>query len=292
MVWSSQMPRLRPRRWSPRRLARYPKAFRIEYRKADANGVGFYDATSPNIGGTHALRVLAPTDMPTAEVPHHFLWVLPVEAGLPRIYGDGLETLRSLDVHNAYNLTILEPSFGIEPWYADNPDDVGARHETFLTTELLPWATENLARTGNEQSWLIGFSKSGLGAITLILKHPDLFTLAAAWDFPANLSSHDGFGASSARSYGTNANFLASYRLTRAFLEAHRAPFLLQNRLWIGGYDVFGADMSDFGALLTSTEIRHMTGTWQQMPHRWDGGWMPEALAALGEASAALGADG
>ncbi len=217
--------------------------------------------------------------------------MLPVEAGLPRIYGDGLETLRGLDAHNAYNLTLLEPSFGIEPWYADNPDDEGASHETFLTTELLPWVTENLARTGDEQSWLIGFSKSGMGATTLILRNPDRFTLAAAWDFPANLSSYDGFGASSARSYGTNDNFLASYRLTPAFLAAHRAPFLLENRLWIGSYDVFEPDMIDFGALLTATGIRHMTGTPRQMPHRWDGGWIPEALAALREASTALIAD-
>src|ERR1700748_1943330 len=130
------MPRLRPRRWSPKRLARYPKAFRIEYRRTDANGVALYDATSPTIGGTHALRVLSPTGEAPTEVPHNFLYVLPVEAGLPRIYGDGLETLRSLAVHNTYNLTVLEPSFGIEPWYADTPDDEGAQHESFLTTEL------------------------------------------------------------------------------------------------------------------------------------------------------------
>ena len=116
------------------------------------------------------------------------------------------------------NLTLLSRPSGSSPGYADNPDDEGASHETFLTTELLPWVTENLARTGDEQSWLIGFSKSGMGATTSILRNPDRFTLAAAWDFPANLSSYDEFRASSARSYGTNDNFLASYRLTPAFL--------------------------------------------------------------------------
>ena len=56
-------------------------------------------------------------------MPHNFLYVLPVEAGLATLYGDGLETLRALDAQNEYNLTIIEPSFAIEPWYADNPND-------------------------------------------------------------------------------------------------------------------------------------------------------------------------
>lgn len=38
---------------------------------------------------------------------------------------------------------------------------------------------------------LIGFSKSGIGAQDLILRHPDLFTLAASWDFPANMATYD-----------------------------------------------------------------------------------------------------
>ena len=57
-----------------------------------------------------------------------------------------------------------------------------------MTSELEPWVKANLATTGTEQNWLIGFSKSGIGAEDLLLKHPDLFTLAATWDFPADMS--------------------------------------------------------------------------------------------------------
>ena len=32
-----------------------------------------------------------------------------------------------------------------------------------MTQELVPWIKQNLATTGHEQTWLIGFSKSGLG---------------------------------------------------------------------------------------------------------------------------------
>ena len=240
--------------WSAGPASAPSNTLQVDYTGTDANGVAQYNVTSPDDGGTQVMRVLAPTN-PTPGVAHNFLFVLPVEAGLSTVYGDGLETLRALDAQDQYNLTIIEPSFGIEPWYADNPNDPSVRYETFLTNDLVPWVTQHLATTGAEQKWLIGFSKSGIGATDLILKHPDVFTLAAAWDFPADMSTYDQFGSSSASSYGTNDNFLTGYRLTPSFIEAHKAPFLSKNRIWIGGYDVFQTDMTDFDALLSSEAV-------------------------------------
>ena len=265
--------------WSAGTASVPSNTLQVDYTGTDVNGVASYNVTSPDDGGTQVMRVLAPTN-PTPAVPHNFLFVLPVEAGLSTVYGDGLETLRALDAQDQYNLTIIEPSFGIEPWYADNPNDPTVRYETFLTNDLVPWVTKNLAKTGAEQNWLIGFSKSGIGATDLILKHPDVFTLAAAWDFPADMSTYDQYSGS-ASSYGSNDNFLTNYRLTPAFIDAHRAPFLSKNRIWIGGYNAFQTDMTDFDALLTSEAVVHSTETPQYVPHRWDSGWVQIALAAL-----------
>ena len=168
--------------------------FEVDYLGTDASGIESYDMISANNGyGPQVLRVLRPTD-PAPGVAHNFLYVLPVEAGLGDEYGDGLATLQALNAQNQYNLTIIEPSFYIDPWYANNPDDVNLQYETFMTTELEPWVSANLATTGTEQNWLIGFSKSGYGAQDLILKYPNLFTLAASWDFPADMSSYDALG--------------------------------------------------------------------------------------------------
>ena len=216
-------------------------------------------------------------------MPHSFLYVLPVEASLETVYGDGIATLEALDAQNQYNLTIIEPSFAIKPWYADNPDNSNLRYETFMTSDLVPWVTQNLSTTGHEQNWLIGFSKSGIGGQDLLLKHPDVFTLAASWDFPADMSSYDQFGG--AANYGTDANFQANYRLTPIFLEAHKLPFISNNRIWIGGYQGFETDISDYDALLNSVGIAHTTGTPTLMPHRWDSGWVQIALAALSQDS-------
>ena len=214
-----------------------------------------YNVISANNGdGPQTLRVLTPTN-PAAGVAHNFLIVLPVEAGLGSDFGDGLATLQSLNAQNQYNLTIVEPTFAIDSWDANNPNDPRLQYETFLTQELVPWIKQNLATTGNEQTWLIGFSKSGLGAQDLILKHPDLFTLAASWDFPADMATYDGLGSDPAANYGTDANYQANYRLTTTFVDQYKGPFLNSNRIWIGGYSLYQTDVSDYDAILTSEGI-------------------------------------
>jgi hypothetical protein len=134
-------------------------------------------------------------------------------------------------------------------------------------------------------------SKSGLGAQDLLLKHPDLFAAAASWDFPADMASFNQFGASSADQYGTDANFQTNYRLTPSFLDAHKAPFTSQDRIWIGGFEAFETDVSDYDALLTSEGIAHTVETPQLMAHDWDPGWMSDALASLSEDGSQMRAD-
>ena len=259
--------------------------FEAHYLSTDANGVQSYDMISASNGyGPQILRVLRPTN-PAAGVAHNFLFALPVEAGLGTTFGDGMATMEAANAQNQDNLTIIEPSFATESWYANNPNDPNLQYETFMTSELQPWVKANLATTGTEQSWLIGFSKSGIGGQDLLLKHPDLFTLAATWDFPADMSSYDEYGASSAGSYGTDANFQANYRLSAAFVDAHKAPFVGTNRMWIGGYSAFQTDMTDYGALLNAEGIGHSTETPTPTTHAWNSGWVPLALAALEQES-------
>ena len=255
--------------------------FHIRYTSTDAYGVRSYQVSSPdNRPGIQVMRVLAPTH-PAPGVPHNFLYVLPVQPGINIAFGDGLNTLRRLDAQDQYNLTIIEPTFAIDPWYADNPNNPNIRYETFMTAEIVPWVEKHLATTGHQQNWLIGFSKSGLGAQDLILKHPGIFALAASWDFPADMPSYDELGGDPATSYGTNANFQANYRLTPAFVKAHSGPFLQQDRIWIGGNTAFPTDMSDYAKLLAKTGILFTREVPRSIAHSWGSGWVPDALAAL-----------
>jgi hypothetical protein len=267
----------------------------VTFAGTDASGVDSYNMTSTEDGGsTQVTRVLKPSN-PAAGVKHNFLFVLPVEPDQGTSFGDGVATMAAANAQNQYNLTIIEPSFPTDPWYADNPTDSTMQYESFLTTQLVPWVKANLATTGTEQNWLIGFSKSGIGGQDLILKHPDLFSVAASWDFPAAMTSYAGadpygtVGGGSAGNYGTDANFQANYRLSSSFLTAHKAPFTSANRIWIGGYSAFQQDMASYDSLLTQVGIEHTTETPTPTSHAWNGGWVPQALAALEQDSVALG---
>jgi hypothetical protein len=264
------------------------ETFAPSYASTDANGIQTYNFVSPLDGpGPQEVRVLQPTD-PAPGVAHNFLYVLPVEAGLGDVFGDGLETMATLNAQNQYNLTIIEPTFALDPWYANSSTNANYQYESFMTNELVPWVEQKLSTSGHERNWLIGFSKSGIGGQDLLLKHPDLFSLAASWDFPADMSSFDQYCCDADENYGTDANFQANYRLTPAFVAAHDAPFLANNRIWVGGYNAFQSDMTDYNALLSSDGIPHLTES-SPMAHRWDSGWVPLALAGLYQDSLALG---
>lgn len=264
------------------------QGFEVHYLSTDGNGVETYDELSPmNNHGPQLIKVLRPSN-PTPGVPHNIIYTLPVTAGTDTGFGDGLATLQALNAQNQYNLTIVEPLFGVEPWYADNSNDPYARQESYMTTELVPWAEANLRTSGTEQNWLIGFSKSGIGSMDLFLKHPDIFSLEAAWDWPADNSSYSDYGVSSENSYGTDANFQDNYRLTMSFMKAHEAPLLAHPRIWIGGYAAFYNDVTDFNSALTGLNVPFMAETPTSTVHRWDSGWVPSALAALAQMSPAL----
>jgi hypothetical protein len=113
-----------------------------------------------------------------------------------------------------------------------------------MTQELVPWIKQHLSTSDSEQIWLIGFSKSGIGGRDLILKHPDLFT----WP-------------------------QANYRLTTAFVDVRKEPFLINNRIWIGGYSLYSTDDPDYNNLLTSEAIVHSYVTQQYPAHSW-GQWL------------------
>ena len=169
------------------------------YQGMDSNGALLYDVTW-NVQGNHpfAVRVLIPQH-PSSDYAHSFLYALPVENGVTgQSLGDGLNQLESLDVADKYNATIIEPIFPMLSWYADNPLDATINYETFVADIFPQWVDSHFSTTGNEKNLLIGFSKSGYGAVDLLLKHPTTFDAAAAFDFPADMGRYDGLGSSSA----------------------------------------------------------------------------------------------
>ena len=163
-----------------------------------------------------------------------------------------------------------------------NPTNSTIDYETFVSSILPQWVDSHFSTTGKEENLLLGYSKSGYGAVDLLLKDPQVFDAAAAFDFPAGMTDYAAFGASSATDYGSQANFQANYELNQSFIDTYKAPFTTQDRLWMSEGPLYGSDVANFDTLLTSQGVMHTLSTSQTGDaHNWTSGWVSGAVAGL-----------
>ena len=262
-------------------LRRSP-AMPIQPPTIDEDGVRSYAVTSAFQGTSPTVvRVLQPTS-PAPGKPHRFLYVLPVESGVTDTssqYSDGLEELRLLNVHNRFNVTLIAPSFHIEPWYGDHPSEPDRRLESFVVNDLVPFG-DTFAPPGQmSQRWLIGFSKSANGALSLIFRHPHVFSAAAAWDGPAQFTDTSAFPGM-LENFGTEENF-DLYEIPRLVAQNAEA-FRLQRRLWISGdQSAWTSHMVELHDQMLQAGVLHTFAQNGPRGHSWDSGWLDGGVIAL-----------
>lgn len=255
----------------------------------NANGVKSYSVTSAFLGNiATTVRVLTPSN--PAAVPHRVIFALPVLAGVTSTasqYSDALEELRLLDVHNRFNATIVAPSFNLIPWYADHASDPSKRLESFMVRDLVPWVNTIEPASATHERWLIGFSKSGNGALDLILRNPNLFSAAAVWDAPVQLTDMTAFPDMGVN-FGTESNF-DKYEIP-PLLSTNGSQFKSVNRLWISGDPASWT--SHMQQLHTQMQAQGILHTWVAGParaHSWNSGWLDGAVQGLAATSYTLG---
>ncbi len=247
----------------------------------DSNGVKYYPVTSIYQGfETSIVRVLEPT-RPAPGKPHRLVFVLPVGIGVENLnsrWSDGIEELRLLDVPNRYNMTLIAPSFSYEPWYGDNDLNPAHDMESFVVNDLVPFG-EMFAKDKNTPRLLLGYSKSGNGALDLILRHPDVFDEAAIWDCPAELNSLAAF-RNLKTNFGTQKNYNQYY--IPALIVKNAKAFRQEPRLWISGdRSVFTADMIRLHGQLEAAAIPHLWVEGATRVHNWHSGWLTGAIEGL-----------
>src|SRR5439155_11216371 len=137
------------------------------------------------------------------------------------------------DLHNRHDAIFVVPTLSHLPWYADHPTNPTIRQESYFLDVVVPFIDKTYpVQTTNAGRLLLGFSKSGWGAWTLLLRHPDRFGRAAAWDAPLMLDRPGKYG--SAPIFSTPENF-DKYRLTD-LLRASGQLFNNRNPLILTGY--------------------------------------------------------
>ncbi len=233
------------------------------------------------------VRILEPTN-PAAGKPHRFLYVLPVAAGVTNLssqYSDGLEELRLLDVPNRFNVTLIAPSFGIEPWYGDHDTDPDRRLESFVVKDLVPFGDSFAAPGEVVRRWALGFSKSGSGALSLILRNPNVFNAAVAWDAPTQFTNMSAFAGMS-ENFGTEENF-DLYEIP-ALVSSSAEAFRTRNRLWISGdTSMWTSHMAALHTQMGQAAVLHTWVAGGTRNHSWSSGWLNGAVGSLDANAAA-----
>ncbi len=228
--------------------------------------------------GPREIRVLLPDDY----APGHrypVLYVLPVEPEGEHVYGDGLSVLRELDVANRHGCILVQMGFSHTPWYADHATEPGVRPASHLEQVVVPFVEDHYATIqGKEGRLLIGFSKSGWGAFSLILHKPDFWGYAAAWDAPWLMPT---FHWDVSEAFGTVAQF-DNHRPDR-LVESRSEPFRAATRLVLGGEKDWGpvregppgaSHTQGFHELLQQHSIRHVYRNDLCVKHTWNRGWV------------------
>jgi enterochelin esterase-like enzyme len=228
--------------------------------------------------GAVRVEVLLPASMEKGK-KYPVVYVLPVigdeGVGNPK-YGDGLIEAKKAGVADRYGVICIRPSFTEVPWYGNHATDPKVRQEDYILKDLIPAVEKNWpVRSDAEGRWLVGFSKSGWGAYTLLLRNPEVFGYAAAWDAPFMLD-----GENSGKNWGPMgiSKVMGTKETMQQFLPARlvvaKADFLKQRkRLVLGaGIDWKGQSVA-MHALLEKEGIPHACRPDLLLKHRWDSGW-------------------
>ncbi|WP_202921116.1 cytochrome c peroxidase [Anatilimnocola aggregata] len=244
---------------------------------SDSNGFLIHRIESPYQAEQTSVRVLLPDRLEQGR-KLRVVYVLPVEAGNGNHYGDGLLEVKKHDLHNKLQTIFVAPTFSRVPWYADHPTDLKIRQETYFINVVLPLIEQTYpAQKSVDGRLLIGFSKSGWGAWSLLLRHPNLFGRAAAWDAPMMMAD---LGKYATKVIFGNQEAFEPYRISD--LVAKKASAMGEGkRLLLTGYGSFRQDHQRVHALLDELKIPHEYRDGPQRKHDWHSGWVTELVELL-----------
>ena len=245
----------------------------------DESGILVHAVQSEYQSAKTKIKVLLPSVLEKGK-RYPVLYVLPVEPMDGVRWGDGLLEARRTDLHNKYGMICVQPTFSQTPWYADHPTNAKVRQESYFLKVVVPLIDETYPTLAKRDGrFLVGFSKSGWGAFSLLLRHPDLFNKAAAWDAPLMVEHPDKWGM--ADIFGSQENF-GKHQIS-ALLKQRAGELAGPARLIHFGYGNFREHHQAAHRLMDELKIAHRYQDGPKREHSWDSGWLPDAVQMLVE---------
>ncbi|HSI33078.1 MAG TPA: hypothetical protein VK986_05760 [Tepidisphaeraceae bacterium] len=238
--------------------------------------------------GDTTVDVLLPKTYDKAK-PYRVVYVLPVEAGPPKRWGDGLMEVKKHDLHNAHDVICVAMTFDTIPWYVDHATDSHIRQATYLK-QVVTLIEQTYTTPGTKEGrLLLGFSKSGWGAVSLVLREPDFYGAAAAWDAPLMLKDEDWQSFEIPKAAGTREVFSAAAppnlvpRMPAEFKNHKRFAILGEKNFGPAPGTKYAPDGHTlaFHKWLTRHAIAHVYRDDLKVDHHWETGWVKPAFEAL-----------
>jgi hypothetical protein len=254
-----------------------PTTFKlVEGVSTDKAGITNYTLKSDYQSDATKLRVLPPDNGQIDAL----LLVLPVEPGLGTQWGDPMAIAKKANLHNKHKLLIVMPTFVQTPWFGDHPAKAGVRQESHLTQAILKAIDQLYAPKAGDQRrrLLLGFSKSGWGAVSLLVRYPALFESAAAWDAPLMVDKISEYKMADV--FGTKTYFTENYYLPDQLRQ--QGPALEKRaRIALMGHAFFGDQMKRAHQLMNELKIPHYQSDSASTEHKWDEAWMSKSIEQL-----------
>jgi len=250
----------------------------IEGPERNEDGFLTFTARSPYQSGATTVELILPGEIQEGRT-YPVLYILPVTVGTRGKFGDGILEAERHEIAERHQVVCVSPSFSAVPWYADHPEDKTLRHETHFLEVVVPLIEERYpVGRRREDRLLVGFSKSGVGAFSLLLRHLETFGFAAAWDAP--LTQPDPEQWEMKTIYATAENY-RRYFVPDLIEAAARELKGQEARLILTGYGSFREHMQAVHEQLDALGVQHLYANDQLRTHDWHSGWFSEAVEAL-----------
>lgn len=223
------------------------------------------------------IDVLLP-DTYTTTKKYRVVYVAEVEAFDTSVFGDSLQIIKALGLHNSNDVIFARQQFAFPPWY-------GARHDGLIqngvqfTDVLVKTVDYNYSTVASKEGrGILGFSKSGWGAVSLLLRRDDVFGYAGVWDAPWSVAYGD---FNTASEFGTSGNFNLYNPTT--ILAGLASRIKDKTRIYLAGSALFDADTVSFDSQLTSNAVPHVYSRTvvASDQHAWGGSWLTSTVAGL-----------
>jgi hypothetical protein len=212
--------------------------------------------------------------------PLNIVYVLPVENLDNTTYGDGLTEVKQLmdagDI--ADNFLFIQPRFATIPWYGNHPTDALLQQED-NTVELFGIINTAYASFELYESYVLGFSKSGYGAMNLALRHPNSLNGVLVWDSPLSV---DTLAFAGMNTIFDNLSYFQANYILNDVLVTNNAN-LVGKTIVVGGYadhEVSSVEFTDDLAGYPSIDYT-VDGT-LTYAHEWNKLWVKALLDHIG----------